>query len=96
MTTIKNLSQLKKAIEEKRRFEIVNHYIKPEHIGQIRKPNIVQTNGFYSVMDEQPEHEISKANYGKGCWLDYGKASEWKFEDGICKFKNVLDIKFID
>lgn len=96
MTIIKNLSQLKKAIKDGKRFKIVNHYRKPETIGQIRKPNVIQTNGFYSWIDGQPEHQVSRANHGKGYWLAYGKASEWKFEEGICKLNNVFDIMFID
>lgn len=43
---IKNLSQLKKAIKEGRKFIIKKHYIRSEYEGQIRKPNVVQTNGF--------------------------------------------------
>lgn len=46
---IKNLSQLKKAINEKKEFKIVRHYIHPDYEGQVRVPNIIQTNGFYSV-----------------------------------------------
>ena len=63
---IQNLSQLKRAINEKKRFEIVRHFKHPAFAGQIRKPNKLQTNAFYSVVDGQPEHEVSKANGGIG------------------------------
>jgi hypothetical protein len=77
---VKNLSQLKKAISAKTPFRIVEHYIKPEFSGQVRLPNVIQTNGFYSVEDGKPDSKVSQANYGKGYWLDYGKASEWTFD----------------
>ena len=78
--TVKNLSQLKKAIAAKNPFRIVEHYTHPECTGQIRLPNVIQTNGFYSVEDGKPDSKISQANYGKGYWLDYGKASQWTFD----------------
>jgi hypothetical protein len=83
--TIKNLSQLKRAINENASFTIVKHYMHPEFDGQIRTPNVKQTNGFYSVIKDNPDHFVSKANYGKGYWLTYGKAGEWEFVDGICR-----------
>ena len=81
---INNLSQLKKAINNGAMFTIIKHYIKPEYTGQIRKPNKIQTNGFYSIVTEEPENPVSKANDGKGSWIEYGKASDWTFENGIC------------
>ena len=35
-------------------------------------------------MPNDIENEVTKANNGKGYWIDYGKASEWNFENGIC------------
>lgn len=96
---IKNLSQLKRAIKEGRNFIIRKHYIRPEYDGQIRKPNVVQTNGFYSIEDGKPDSEVTLANGGRGSWVEYGKASDWKFENGVCKFsfrgKKVWEIEFI-
>ena len=59
---IKNLSQLKRAIKEGRNFIIRKHYIRPEYDGQIRNPNVVQTNGFYSIEDGKPDSKITLAN----------------------------------
>ncbi len=96
---IKNLSQLKRAIKEGHKFIIRKHYIKPEYEGQIRKPNIVQTNGFYNIEYEKPDSKITLANNGKGSWIEYGKASDWKFENGLCKqyFREnaIWEIEFI-
>lgn len=81
---VKNLTQLKKAINGGTSFRVVEHYIKPQYNGQVRKPNVIQTNGFYSIVPNEPDNEITKANKGKGSWVEYGKASDWKFENGIC------------
>lgn len=85
MKNIKNLSELKKAIGEANSFTIIKHYIKPELDGQKRTPSKIQTNGFYSVVFGEPEHPVSLANGGKGYWAEYGKASDWSFDNGVCK-----------
>ena len=79
---IKNLSQLKKALKD-HPFEIIQH-CKPDYVGQVRIAQKMQSNGLYSGIYNNPEHEISKANDGKGSWLDFGKAAEWKFEGSLC------------
>ncbi len=96
---IKNLSQLKRAIKSGCRFIVRKHYIKPEYEGQVRKPNVVQTNDFYSIEDGKPDSVVTLANRGKGSWIEYGKASDWTFKNGICKQffrgKGVWEIEFI-
>ena len=91
---IKNLSQFKKAINEGRIFTILSHYIKPEFNGQRRQPSVIQTNGFYSIVPGEPENKISKANNGKGYWIEYGKASEWEFYPDKIIRKGVWEIVF--
>jgi hypothetical protein len=105
---IRNHAQFKRAIKEKKCFIIRQHYIKPEFTGQLRKPNIVQTNGFYSITPDDLNSKVSTANYGKGYWLEFGKASDWVFENGLCRLKQhrihsnipvgefVIDIEFVD
>lgn len=83
--TVKNLSQFKKAISAGYAFKIVKHYIKPELSGQIRKPNKVQTNAFYSVVQGEPNNPVSLANDGKGYYLNYGKAGDWDFSGDTIK-----------
>ena len=92
---IKNLSQLKMAIKDGHKFIVRKHYIKPEYEGQIRKPNVIQTNGFYSIEDEKPDSKVTLANNGNGSWIKYGKASDWRFENGLCKQSNVWEIEFM-
>ena len=82
---IKNLAQLKRAVQSGTPFKILKHYVRPDFEGQVRKPNVVQTNGFYSVILDDPDHPVSKFNGQKGSWVDYGKASDWAFEGGVCK-----------
>lgn len=85
MLDIKNLSQLKRAINNGKIFIIKKHYIKPEFTGQRRKPNVIQTNGFYSIVPDDYDSEVNAFNNGKGSWIEYGKASDWQFENGLCK-----------
>lgn len=80
---IKTLAQLKRVVQEKKEFVIKEHRVEGL-IGQKRTPNIIQGNGFYSIVTGQPEHEVSLANAGKGSWIEYGKASQWEFQDGLC------------
>ena len=81
---IKNLSQLKRAMQEGRVFRIIEHYVKPEYSGQLRRPGRVQTNGFYSKIADNPFHVLNTLNGCQGSYLAYGKARDWSFEDGIC------------
>ena len=80
---ITNLSQLKKSINNGTSFKIIDHCRK-ECIGQIRKPNVIQSNGFYSIIPGNPETKENKGSNGKGSWLDYGKAKRWTFDNGVC------------
>ena len=80
---VRNLSQLKKTLGNHPRFEIVGH-CRPENIGQIRRVTVVNTTCFYSVVDGQPEHLVSRANGGKGFVLWWGKAPCWEFHGSLC------------
>lgn len=100
MNDIKNLSQFKKAISAKRKFQITQHYMHEDFTGQIRTPNVIQTNGFYSIIETDPTGKISTANFGKGYWYGYSKASCYEFTDTgiLCKTetgKPVMEIAFI-
>lgn len=79
---LKNLAQLKNHLVPGAEFEIVAHF-RPECIGQIRRVNKANTTGIYSVIPSEPNCRTSTANFGKGTWLAWGKASYWEFEDGV-------------
>lgn len=76
---IKNLSQLKKALAPGAEFEIIAH-CRPECVGQIRKINIANTQGFYSIIPAEPQSKVTTANCGKGSWLGWSKAPYWEFD----------------
>lgn len=80
---IHNLNQLKKTLRTLPRLEIVGH-CRPECIGQIRRVTLANTQGFYSVVDGQPDHRISQGNGGKGSILWWDKSVSWGFESGTC------------
>lgn len=83
MSSSMNLSQLKKKMVAKIPFTIVNH-TRPECIGERRFANKCQTNGAYTKVKGEPNHKNSIANNGLGSWVEYGKASEWSFEQDSC------------
>ena len=76
---IKNLSQLKKALAPGAEFEITAH-CRPECVGQRRRVNSANTQGFYSVIPDEPQSKVSTANCGKGSWLGWSKAPFWSFD----------------
>lgn len=89
---VKNLSQFKKALATGRQFEIIEHYLKPQHTGEIRKANVMQTNGMYSIVTNGINEEIANTvNGGKGMWLDFGKASQWVFDGEYITYKLITD-----
>ena len=100
---IANLSQLKRAFAAGHDFEIVEQYIKPEHTGEIRRVNVLQTNGMYThvVGGKLDNAEMVNAwNYGKGSWIDFGKAGDWTFCDDLCTFafrgRKIWTIRILD
>ena len=51
---IKNLNQLRRTLREGTQLEILDH-CRPECIGQIRNITLVNTQGFYSTVANQPD-----------------------------------------
>lgn len=80
---VKNLSQLKKILRKGTCFEIIAHCC-PGYVGQKRKVTVANTQGFYSIVPEEPGCKVTLANNGKGSVLWWNKAPFWRFEDGIC------------
>lgn len=75
---IKNLSQLKKALPAGTDFVITGH-ARPECVGQRRRVNLANTQGFYSIIPDEPASRVTTANCGKGSWLGWSKAPFWSF-----------------
>ena len=76
---VKTRAEVIRAYNNKTPFEIVYHFRKPEFTGQIRVPNVVQTNAMYSVIQGDPNAAVSLYNNGKGSLIGYGKASDYEF-----------------
>lgn len=72
---IKNLNQLKKALYVGAEFIITDHRRK-DSIGERRVITSVKSTGFYS---KNPNDENAP-----DIWLDWGKAGNWNFENGVC------------
>ena len=90
---IKNLSELKKLIKPGTEIKTLAHKYHPEAIGLIRVVTEVHVNFFYSKIKDQPEHEYSICNHGKGFRTDIEKASEYIFDEATVK---VLDSRAKD
>ncbi len=80
---IQNLSQLKRTLKAGTVFQITAH-CRPDYAGQKREVTLANTQGFYSVIPDEPQSKVSLANGGKGSVLWWSKSSFWSFEDGCC------------
>lgn len=89
---VKNLSSLKRLLQVGTLFEILDHQ-KEAHRGEIWEVVSVQNNCIWSVIHGDPDHEVSKANNGKGYRMDYGKATDYEFGETIKWFKGNASIK---
>lgn len=81
---IENLNQLKRTLRPGIQLEILDH-CRPECIGQLREVTLVNTQGFYTKVLNQPDNKINAGNNGRGSILWWGAARTWEFEDGVCK-----------
>lgn len=82
---IKNLNQFKKAMRDGHMFEIIEHFVRPEFTGQKRYVSGFHATYMYTKVQE--EDKINTYNNGKGIYLNFGKASDWAFCNGICQQK---------
>ena len=85
---IRNLAGLKRAIKPGAELMATYHANHPEIVGLVRVVTEVQTNAFYSVIKDQPDHKYSTCNYGKGFRSDFDKAANYQFDGSTIK---VLD-----
>ena len=64
------------------------HANHPEIVGLVRVVTEVQSNAFYSVIKNQPDHKFSTCNYGKGFRSDFEKAGNYQFGGTSIKVLN--------
>ena len=85
---IRNLAGLKRAIKPGAELIATYHANHPEIVGLVRVVTEVQTNAFYSVIKDQPDHKFSTCNYGKGFRSDFEKAGNYQFGGTSIKVLN--------
>ena len=90
---IKTLAELKRCIRPGTELVATSHSKHPALVGLVRVVTEVQTNAYYSVVKDQPTHQYSTCNYGKGFRSDFEKASNYLFEGTTIK---VLDRRSSD
>lgn len=83
--TIKSLAEFKRLIVPGTELVATAHDKHPDLVGLIRVVTEVQSNAFYSVIKDQPDHKWSTCNNGKGFRTDYGKASDYLFDETTVK-----------
>ena len=87
---LQNFRQLHSVLKELPRIEILDHK-NPAHIGEVRRVTLVQEASFYSVIDEDPTHCVSRRNRGKGSDTWLGAPSDSKFDGAVCTVRNRRD-----
>ena len=80
---VKNLSQLKRTLQTGAQFRVIDHG-RPECVGEEREVTYANTQGFYSIVPNNPNCRTSLANNGRGSILWWSKAPFWEFQDGVC------------
>ena len=89
---VNNFREVHSVLKELPRIEVLEHR-NPVHNGEIRRVTLVQQCSFYSVIDGDPEHWVSRKNRGKGSDTWLGNSSCVEAEGDICLVKNVLERK---
>lgn len=84
---IENLSQLRKELKIGKRFEVIDHH-KPDLIGTIREVTRVQSNAIYTKIADNPEHNHSTCNGGRGLRMEYAKSGCYEFGESIKWFSS--------
>ena len=85
---IKNLAELKRIIKPGTEFMATYHAYHPDTVGLVRVVTEVQTNAFYSVIKDQPDHKYSICNDGQGLRTDFEKAGDYVFDGDTIKVLN--------
>lgn len=90
---VRNLADLKRLIKPGTEIMAISHKTHPEIVGLVRIVTKVQTNAFYSVIKDQPNHRYSTCNYGEGFRSDFEKAGNYVFSGSAIQ---VLDARVKD
>lgn len=82
---VKNFTQMKNALAT-HCFEVVDHYVFPERMGEVRYVSKMQTNGMYSCILRNGDKKVNSCNNGRGLWCEFGKAHDWKINGELCTY----------
>lgn len=85
---IRSLADLKRAIKPGAEMIATYHAYHPETVGLVRVVTEVHTNAFYSKIKDQPDHELSNCNHGRGFRTDFEKASCYQFDGPTIRVLN--------
>lgn len=80
---ISNLNQLKKALVQGIKFEIIAH-CRPECASQVREVSMANSVGFYSKIVGDDVKNVNQSNGDRGPFLSWSKAAFWCFGDDTC------------
>ena len=77
---ISSLAELKRYIQPGMELVVSYHSKHPDLVGLRRVVTKVQTNAYFTVVKDQPEHKYSDCNDGRGFRSDIEKASCYRFD----------------
>ena len=87
---IESYRQIMRILRENPRIQVTAHR-RPEYVGQIRRVTLSNRDSFYSVVEGQPEHEVSRRHHGKGSNLWLCNRQHIKLERDVCKVYDTRD-----
>lgn len=90
---ISSLAELKRYIQPGMELVVSYHSKHPGLVGLRRVVTKVQTNAYFTVVKDQPEHKYSDCNDGRGFRSDIYKASCYRFDGSKI---TVLDSRKMD
>ena len=76
--------QIMRILQENPRIEVTAHR-RPEYVGQIRRVTLSNRDTFYSVVEGQPDHEVSRRHHGRGSSLWLCNRQHIIIEGDVCK-----------
>lgn len=77
---INSLAELKRYLQPGMELEVSYHSKHPGLVGLRRVITKVQSNAYFTVVKDQPEHRYSDCNDGRGFRSDIEKASRYRFD----------------
>ena len=77
---MRTMTELKQTLVVGAEFTILDSH-RAETIGQVRRINFANTQGVYTIVPAEPDSSITKANGGRGSYLEWRAAKYWRFKE---------------